>query len=456
MRITNEQRWIALVMLLALGVSVWWGVSQYRLHRSFAVKLENNYQRAFHELVWHIQTVENELAKLSVAGTPEQETEKLATVWRQLYAAQEKVGQLPLGLVPLENTEAYLASVGDQVFALVRRGTGLSEADREQVDNMQRGAASLASELATLQQTVLTSNLRWTDVEATLVQARNQDEVRDNSVINSISLVNKQVQEYPEVQFDQRIGVVAPTPRLEGEKISEAEAAAAALWFLDPTKQAKHNVVSTELTAGPIPTYSFVVSSEEDATRRVNIAITQTQGRVLWMLDSRQPGNTGNLPAEALAEQAINFLRRRGFDNMRMVGEHEYQGSMLFAFVYEQDGVLIYPDLLRVRVARDDGTVIGFEGNGYTVWHKERQLSSPRISMQQALEALAKGLELMGPAQLAVIFDARAEETLVYEFPVRRGNDSFLVYVDARSGNELQIVRLESTDLPRQALAVGD
>lgn len=454
MRITRGLRWVALILLLALGVSIWWGVSQLRLHRNFAVRLENNYQRAFHELVWHIQTVENELAKLSAAGTAEQEVEKLATVWRQLYAAQEKVGQLPLGLVPLESTEAYLASVGDQVFGLVRRGTGLSPADRKQVDNIQQGTAKLASELAALQQTVLTSNLRWTDVESTLAKTRNQDQVRDNSVINGFSLVNKQVQEYPEVQFDQRIGVVAPTPRIVGPKVTQQEAAGHALWFFAPGNESAYKVVAAELTGGTIPTFSFVLASQQDSTRRINIAVTENLGRVLWMLDSRQPGVAGALPAKALEEHAANFLRRRGFKNMRLVGQHEYQGSMLFAYVFEQDGVLIYPDLLRVRVARDDGSIIGFEGNGYTAWHKERQLPSPKISMQKAHEALAKGLELLGPAQPAVIFNARAEETLAYEFPVKRGSDTFLVYVDAQTGNELQIVRLESTPLPKQAMSI--
>lgn len=451
MRITPGLRWLALAVILAFGATIWWGVTQLRLHRDFAIRLENNYQRAFHELVWHIQTVENELAKLSVAATAEQEMEKLATVWRQLYAAQEKVGQLPLGLVPLENAEAYLASVGDQVFALVRRGTGLSPSDRAQIDKMQQGAAKLAGELAELQQTVLTRNLRWTDVESALVRVRNEDEVRDNSVINSFALVNKQVQEYPEVQFDQRIGVAPPTPRLEGNKVSREEAAATALWFLDPGNEAAYKIVSAELTGGTIPAYSFVITSEQDASRRISVAVTETKGRVLWMLDSRQPPTAGSLPSEALREQAANFLRRRGYRDMRLVGQHEYQGSVLFAYVFEQDGVLIYPDLLRVRVASDDGRVIGFEGNGYTAWHKERALPSPKTSVQEALERLAEGLELIGSAQMAVIFNAQSEEALVYEFPVQRGNDRFLVYVDALSGKELQIVRLEPTVLPKQA-----
>ncbi|NLY53720.1 MAG: germination protein YpeB [Firmicutes bacterium] len=453
MRFDQSLRWVTIALIIALGASIWWGVTQLRLHKDFAIKLENNYQRAFHELVWHIQTVENELAMLSAAGSAQQEREKLATVWRQLYAAQEKVGQLPLGLVPLENAEKYLSTTGDQIFALVRRGSNLSAAERAEVDKMQRGAAQLASELASLQQTVLTRNLRWTDVEAALVQARREEQVQDNTVLNGLSLVNKQVQEYPEVQFDQRIGVVQPQPNLQGPKISLAEAQERALWFLSPNDKSQYQVVSSELTDGIIPAYNLVLTTKE-ADRRVNVEITQVQGRVLWMLDNRQP-ETAVLPTAALQQRAADFLRRRGFKNMQLVGQHEYQGSVLFAYVYEQDGVLIYPDLLRVRVARDDGSVIGFEGNGYTAWHQDlRRLPTPKISIRQALEKLAQGLELIGPVQLAVVFDSSAQEALVYEIPAKRGADQFLIYVDTQTGQEVQIVRLDTSDLPRQTMAL--
>lgn len=453
MRLNNGLRWLTLTLVLALGASLVWGTSQLRLHKSYAIRLENAYQRAFHELVWHIETVENELAKLNAAGTAEQEMEKLATVWRQLYAAQEKVGQLPIGLISLENTKTYLTSTGEHVFALVRQGVGLGATDRAQITNMQQGAAKLAAELGSLQQTVLTKNLRWTEVEAVLspVGRRNIGS-QDNSVVNSLSLVNENVLEYPEVQFDQRIGVAIPKPRLEGAKISQADAEAHALWFLSPTDKTAHQVIECELTTGAIPTYDFILTNKEKK-QRINIEITETLGRVLWMLNSAQPSDAGALPIEALQKQATDFLRLRGFKDMRLVGQHVYQGSVLFAYVYEQDGVLIYPDLLRVRLARDNGKVIGFEGNGYTAWHKERQIPKPVVTMENALEALAPNLELMGEPNLAVIFNAQALETLAYEFPVKRGNDHFLVYIDTQTGCELQIVRLETSELPKQAMA---
>ncbi len=444
--------WVIPALLsLALVLSLWWGYDQYRVRRSLNIQLENSYQRAFHELVWSIRTVENELALLSAAGGAEQQMQSLATVWRQVYAAQEKVGQLPLGLVPLDETEAYLSQTGDYVFALVTKGDGLTADDRSNVTKLQQSAASIGNELEALQSTILQQNILWTDVQAALVRAKREDEVADNTVINGFKLVNKEVQEFPEIKFDQRIGVAQPPPTaLQGDKISQSEAEEIARWFLAPTDQAAYQVESVELTQGSLPTYRFVfIPNQSD--RRVTVEVTERGGKVFWMLENRVP-STVQVPAAALSQQAEAWLRRRGYDNLRLIGQHEYQGSVLFAYVYEQDGVLIYPDLLRLRMASDDGSVIGFEGNGYVAYHVEpRQVPEPMLSLEQALRKLATGLQQVGPAQKAVIFNARAKETLVYEIPVSRGTDQFLVYVDAADGSEIQIVRLEAVSLPNQA-----
>ena len=450
MQSTRAMRITTIALVLLLAASLWWGYGQYRLRRSFNIQLENSYQRAFHELVWNMKTVENELALLSAANGVEQQMQKLSTVWRQVYAAEEKVGQLPLGLVPLDETESYLHRVGDYVFGLVSKGSTLGQADKDSVLELQQSAGKIGDQLGALQSTILEQDIRWTDVQAALVKANRQNEVRDNTVADGFKMVNQEVQQFPEIKIDQRIGVVLPPPTaLGGPKVSQAEAQETALWFLSPNDKPAFQVVSVELTKGAIPTYRFVLTTPQ-ADRRVTVAVTEEGGKVFWMLDNRTPSAV-QIPTAALTQQAEDWLRRRGYNNLRLVGLHEYQGSVLFAYVFEQNGVLVYPDLLRVRMASDDGSVIGFEGNGYVAYHAEnRQLPQPKITVEQALGKLSSGLQQIGPAQLAIIFNASAKETLVYELPVRNAQDSFLIYVDAQKGDELQIVRLDPVDLPKQ------
>ncbi len=448
MHFSRRTTYAAIALAVLLGASLWWGYGQYRLNRTYTVRLENNYQRAFHELVWSMQTVENEMAKLSVATSTPQVIEKLSTTWRQIYSAESKIGQLPLALVELDDTEAFLTNAGDYIFSLVRQGSDLSPEQRRQLQQLQKSASAVSNKLASIQSTILQQNLKWTDVEASLVRAGRQNEVRDNTVVNNFKLVNKEVQEFPEIKFDQRIGVAAPAPTaLKGPKVTQAQAQETALWFLSPGNKAAWQVVSMEATNGRIPTYSFVLRPAQ-GNGRVTVDVTQQDGRVLFMLDNRTPEVEQIVTAQAIA-QADTFLRERGFNNMRLIGQDKYQGSLMLSYVYVQDGVLIYPDLLRVRVALDNGSIIGFEGNGYTAYHvQQRNLKEASISIEQALTKLAEGLEVIGAEQMAVIFNAQGKETLCYEIPAKYGNDRFLIYVDAKQGEEVQIIRLEPVTLP--------
>ena len=43
-------------------------------------------------------------------------------------------------------------------------------------------------------------------------------------------------------------------------------------------------------------------------------------------------------------------------------------------YAYEQDGVIVYPDLIKVKMALDNGEVLGIETTGYLNSHTEREL----------------------------------------------------------------------------------
>ena len=111
--------WIAVgLLVIVAAASLFWGFSQMRLKNQFLTRLENTYQRAFHELSFNMGAIDAELAKATVASTPEQAMIRLSAVWRQAYAAQEKIGQIPLGVVELQNTERFLARLGDAVLSV--------------------------------------------------------------------------------------------------------------------------------------------------------------------------------------------------------------------------------------------------------------------------------------------------------------------------------------------------
>ena len=107
---------------------------------------------------------------------------------------------------------------------------------------------------------------------------------------------------------------------------------------------------------------------------------------------------------------------------------------------------MIYPDQAKVKVALDNGEVIGVDARQYLTHHRVRGLPAPKITEQQARAQLRPDLAVTR-AQLALIPDlAGTGERLTYEFQGKLGEDVYLVYINAETGAEEQILQLIQTD----------
>jgi germination protein YpeB len=109
-----------------------------------------------------------------------------------------------------------------------------------------------------------------------------------------------------------------------------------------------------------------------------------------------------------------------------------------------QDGVTIYPDLVKVTVALDNGEVTGAEASGYLMSHRERDLPKPSLSEEQAKAVINPRFEVSG-GKLALIPVCTKDERLTYEFQGKLGQESYLVYVNALNGREENVLKLVDT-----------
>ena len=166
-------------------------------------------------------------------------------------------------------------------------------------------------------------------------------------------------------------------------------------------------------------------------------------GKVLWMYKDSSIGPETITPEMAIGI-AKTFLVSQGFQGMREISRRDYQGVSAVGFAYEQNGVLIYPDYVVVRVALDDGRVDGFEGTNYQIFHKVRFLKEPELSETQAREKLNPRLTVTG-SRLAVILDDFYQEKLVYEFRCKLDKDTYVVYINAETGKEEEVKKAETT-----------
>jgi len=119
-------------------------------------------------------------------------------------------------------------------------------------------------------------------------------------------------------------------------------------------------------------------------------------------------------------------------------------GAVTINYAYEQENVTIYPDLIKVKIALDNGEILGMETSGYLNNHTERTIEEPTISMDEAKSKLNKNLEITSEG-LAIIPTEWRTEIFCYEFKGKVDNTDFLVYINAKTGREENILVIINT-----------
>jgi spore germination protein len=99
-----------------------------------------------------------------------------------------------------------------------------------------------------------------------------------------------------------------------------------------------------------------------------------------------------------------------------------------------------------VKVALDDGEILGFTANNYYMNHTDRDIPDPEISEEEAKEKVNPSVDIQEEF-LAVIDNDLGEEVLTYEFLGVLDNETYRIFINAMDGREEQVERLDGTEI---------
>ena len=227
---------------------------------------------------------------------------------------------------------------------------------------------------------------------------------------------------------------------LTGEEVDEEKAKEIAKKFIGEEKVKE--VISNGFTEnGNIQLYSFNLKLYNEDSK--SIAIAKKGGHVVYLNSNR------NIEAEIISEEeakriAGDFLEEKGYANMKSTYTLTQQGEITINFAYEQDKVICYPDLIKVKVALDNGEIMGFEATGYLNCHTERNLKKNIIDKEIAKKKINKNLEITNE-RLAIIPTEYNTEIYCWEFQGKVDEKEFLVYINAETGEEEDILVIVNT-----------
>ena len=434
---------IATICILILAIIVM-GYVIYKNHREFNKISENNYNKAFYELVDYIQNVETYLAKSIITSTPEHGAETLTHLWREANLAQSYLSMLPIQSQELENTEKFLNQVSDYSYSLSRKNIyneKLTDEEFKNLKDLHDYSVQLQNTLNQLSDDLNNGRFSWKEFtsQSSIAFAQQVDNVSKESFSN----LEENFHEYSGLIYDGAFSehlTGQEKKGLTGEDIDEEKAKKIAEEFIgkDNIKEIKNLGYSENAT---IQVYDFsILNNREEG---INISISKKGGHVVSMNENREV-NTEVISQEEAGKKAKEFLNLKGFKNMKETYYLKQQGIVTINYAYEQDGVVMYPDLIKVKVALDDGAILGIETTGYLNNHTNRTIQNKKITKEEAKKNLNKNLEILSEG-MAVIPTESMMEIYCYEFKGKVDDKEFLVYVNAENGREEDILVITKT-----------
>lgn len=138
------------------------------------------------------------------------------------------------------------------------------------------------------------------------------------------------------------------------------------------------------------------------------------------------------------------FLKSKGLPDMKETYFLKQDGIVTINYAYTQNDVTVYTDLIKVKIALDNGEILGMETTGYLNSHEVRQISTPTITLEEAKSHLNQKLEILSEG-LAIIPTEWKTEIFCYEFKGKVDDTNFLVYINANTGKEENILVIIDT-----------
>ena len=431
--------WLFSVVVVALGV---FGIYKNYSAKAYKQGLEDTYNRAFFELTDYVDDIDTLLAKGMLVNSAGEMASIANEISVQASAAKACLAQLPTSQVQLDKTEKFLSQVGDYTFTLSQSLIDKKAITNEEIDNLSslgEYATGLNQSLAELSNKVYDGSYRFGDDAKISLEKVAYAETSD-----PWSAIEKEFGEYPSLIYDgpfsEHIENIKPKMTEEARELSKDEVTTLVSKFFGIQKDRVKYMNETQNSLMDSYIFSCIVDNEE-----VIAAFTKRGGQLVYFVNNRRV-RSEELSVEDAIYKAQVYLSQNGYKDMKNSYYEKSNGVATVNFAYKQNDVVCYSDLIKVKVALDDGQILGMEAKGYVMNHTKRDIRTPRLTKQDARNYVSPRLSI-DSVNIALIPKDSKREVLCYEFKGTANNRNFIIYINADTGREEDVqILIESPD----------
>ncbi len=428
---------LSVVAVLATGLSIYSQVTagQSQIYVQAGDKatqrLNDYYRQSLYQLTDSMKNINANLGKISVSSNTRQQQKLLILVEGAAESANRDLALLPIadnGVV--EKSVKYTNQVSDYSKFLSEKlagGTPLSNDDRNNLSYLEGVSDILSQSLNRMSMDSQTSFVNVKDSEGNGSISVNTEDIGENTF------------DYPQLVYDGPYSDAVTQKQIkQGKKISlEQGEKYIRKAFSD------YNLTSVEYAAtieNKTTVYAYDLVTNNGQTFQV--ALTP-DGRVAQMDGQgmvKTPSSDNPVDMDAFQKEAETFARKLGFPVKAIWSSLPIEGRVYVNLCYVENDTIVYPDMVKVALDAETGKVVGFESYSYLANHIERQIDGDYSNVEGAIRKITKSVEVVGINK--AIIPVGQKEYRCYEFVCEKGDDTYLIYIDADNLVERDIFKV--------------
>lgn len=418
-----------------IGFASAYGVMQAKSN-DYGIQLENVYQKNLYDLVESVNNTEIKLAKVLSANSTTYQKKLLSEIAQDSTLAESSISSLPISQNNLADSVKFINQMGGYTQTLadsLTEGKTIATRDIETLEKLHDSIIEMKVQInkfvEKLQQnySILNQSLHL--------------EGDFNNFTTDFSKIKSTDVDYPTMIYDGPFSdsqLDKTVKGLNGEIIDKERGK------IEVEKCFKNyaSVTYSGEVNSRFETWTYHVENTDSQT--LYVQVSKIGGHIITVSGQGSMGSEKNITENDAKKISLDFANENGIENPEIVWQEEVDGKIYLNIAPTQNSIVLYPDLVKVKVDMGSGNVIGYDATGYFMNHVPRKLTKIAHSAEQYKSILPKSADIIQSRLVLAPLDY-GREVICFEYECDYNGAKYYFYINADTGKEENILKVIET-----------
>lgn len=427
---------VGVLGLSTIGLGIAYGCMASTTN-DYAIQLENVYQKNLYDLVESVNNTETKLSKILASNSSTYQKKLLAEIAQNSELAENSIASLPISQDSLADSVKFINQMGGYTQTLadqISQGKNLSSQDLSTLSKLQQSVNDMKAQINKFVKKVQQNY-------SILDQSFNLDGDFNNFTIE-ISKIKGEGVDYPVMIYDGPFAdstLDKTVKGLKGDTLTEQECQKEVEKCFKNCAEISY---SGEINSR-FETYTYHVTNSDSQV--LFVQVSKVGGHVITVSGQGSTSGVKNITEEDAKNIALDFAKQNGVENPQIVWIESVNNHIYLNIAPTENDIILYPDLVKVKVDMASGTVIGYDATNYFINHIPRALKKTGHNANEFKSSLPKDMTVKNQRLVLAPLDYN-REVICFEYECEKEGATYYFYLNAENGEEENVLKVIQTD----------